>query len=117
MSIWIFCIAAFLSLPKQFATVYLGVILEQTGSVAIETRIAQYSVVGVTVAVTIAAGWYMYAQAAKVKPAVIYERRKRRQAKGAYTPAGSSVVSDVVLSPSKPAGVYAPLACRRLRRS
>lgn len=30
MSIWTFSIAAFLSLPKQFLTVYLGVALEQS---------------------------------------------------------------------------------------
>ncbi|KAF8755202.1 hypothetical protein RHS01_05399 [Rhizoctonia solani] len=30
MGIWIFTLAAFLSLPKQFITVYLGVILEQS---------------------------------------------------------------------------------------
>lgn len=31
MNIWTFMLAAFLSLPKQFATVYLGVALEQSG--------------------------------------------------------------------------------------
>jgi hypothetical protein len=30
MGIWIFTLAAFLSLPKQFITVYLGVTLEQS---------------------------------------------------------------------------------------
>lgn len=32
MSIWVFAIAAFLSLPKQFITVYLGVILDSSGT-------------------------------------------------------------------------------------
>ena len=31
MGIFVFSIAAILSLPKQFITVYLGVILEQSG--------------------------------------------------------------------------------------
>jgi hypothetical protein len=30
MNIWTFSVAAFLSLPKQFLTVYLGVALEQS---------------------------------------------------------------------------------------
>ena len=30
MSVWVFAAAAFLSLPKQFLTVYLGVALEQS---------------------------------------------------------------------------------------
>lgn len=30
MRIWTFALAAFLSLPKQFVTVYLGVALEQS---------------------------------------------------------------------------------------
>jgi uncharacterized membrane protein YdjX (TVP38/TMEM64 family) len=81
MSIWVFCVAAFLSLPKQFVTVYLGVILEQAsdgGKVDFKTRIAEYSVVAVTVSVTFLAMWYILDRSNKVKPAVIYERRKRR---------------------------------------
>jgi hypothetical protein len=31
MSVWTFSLAAFLSLPKQFATVYIGVIIEGSG--------------------------------------------------------------------------------------
>lgn len=31
MKLWVFAVAAFLSLPKQFITVYIGVILEQNG--------------------------------------------------------------------------------------
>ena len=32
MNIWVFSVAAILSLPKQFITVYIGVILEQEGT-------------------------------------------------------------------------------------
>lgn len=31
MGVWTFALAAFFSLPKQFATVYIGVIIEGTG--------------------------------------------------------------------------------------
>lgn len=82
MSVWTFSLAAFLSLPKQLATVYIGVIIE--GSATPETvpqRIASYSVITVTTIVTIVAAWYVYRELNRVKPAVIYERRKARQAK------------------------------------
>ncbi|KZO90862.1 hypothetical protein CALVIDRAFT_473007, partial [Calocera viscosa TUFC12733] len=36
MSIWVFCLAAALSLPKQFVTVYLGYLLEQSGQGTVE---------------------------------------------------------------------------------
>jgi hypothetical protein len=35
MNVWTFSLAAFLSLPKQFATVYIGVIIEGAGNRAL----------------------------------------------------------------------------------
>ncbi|KAK0414399.1 hypothetical protein EV421DRAFT_1728635, partial [Armillaria borealis] len=83
MGIIVFCIAAILSLPKQFITVYLGVILEQsaTGETDTKSRIISDVVLVLTFLITIAAMWYIYHQMNKVKPAVIYARRKARQAK------------------------------------
>ncbi|KAJ7485175.1 hypothetical protein B0H11DRAFT_2018366 [Mycena galericulata] len=83
MGIFTFCIAAFLSLPKQFITVYLGVILEQSsdGTTSTKSRIISDSVLGATFLVTILAMWYILHQMALVKPAVIYDRRKARQGK------------------------------------
>jgi hypothetical protein len=34
MDVWTFALAAFLTLPKQFATVYIGVIIEGAGKSA-----------------------------------------------------------------------------------
>jgi hypothetical protein len=96
MSITTFFISAILSLPKQFATVYLGYALSQHGetlmSFGITSRskriadtsrtekIVKYVVIGATVVITIAAMRYIRGKQSAVKPAVIYERRKRRQA-------------------------------------
>ncbi|KZT22400.1 hypothetical protein NEOLEDRAFT_1071599 [Neolentinus lepideus HHB14362 ss-1] len=81
MGIITFAIAAVLSLPKQFITVYLGVILEQSsdgGTVDTKTRIIDYTVIAITTIITIVAMWYIYWKMGKVKPTVIYDRRKAR---------------------------------------
>ncbi|KAI0293888.1 snare associated Golgi protein-domain-containing protein [Multifurca ochricompacta] len=82
MSVWTFSLAAFLSLPKQLATVYLGVIIEGSGTKETTSqRIASISVIVITTIVTIVAAWYIYRKLNRAKPAVIYDRRKARQAK------------------------------------
>ncbi|KAH9922920.1 uncharacterized protein B0H18DRAFT_1016162 [Fomitopsis serialis] len=83
MSVWTFIIAAILSLPKQFITVYLGVALEQSDNGGSSTRdtIVKDVVVGITVIITFVAMWYIYNLMNKAKPGVIYDRRKARQAK------------------------------------
>jgi uncharacterized membrane protein YdjX (TVP38/TMEM64 family) len=82
MSVWIFAMAAFLTLPKQFATVYIGVIIEGSGkSETTPQRVASYSLIAVTTIVTFVAAWYIFRELNRAKPAVIYERRKARQAK------------------------------------
>lgn len=106
MGIIVFCLAAILSLPKQFITVYLGVIIEQssTNTQSTKSRIISDVVVAVTVLITFVAMWYIFRQMDKVKPQVIYERRKARQAKleGIARPSyNSSIASDstVTLAP------------------
>jgi preprotein translocase subunit SecY len=87
MGIIVFSIAAILSLPKQFLTVYLGVILEQSSdgtTVSKKDSIIKYTVLGVTTLITIWAVWYIYAEMGKVKVQVIHTRRKAR-----YVAAGS----------------------------
>ncbi|KAI0819566.1 snare associated Golgi protein-domain-containing protein [Trametes gibbosa] len=89
MSIWTFSIAAILSLPKQFITVYLGVALEQSEDGQSSTRdtIIKDVVLGATTLITIGAMWYIYHKMNQAKPHVIYERRKARQAKFAMSTA------------------------------
>ncbi|KAH7914922.1 snare associated Golgi protein-domain-containing protein [Hygrophoropsis aurantiaca] len=82
MDIWTFCAAAFLSLPKQFVTVYIGVLLEDTNSADTKKNtILSYVVGTITFVVTVAAMHYITRQVNRVKPDIIYARRKARQSK------------------------------------
>ncbi|PPR02682.1 hypothetical protein CVT24_002104 [Panaeolus cyanescens] len=83
MNILVFSIAAILSMPKQFITVYLGVVLEQSGTATPSKKdvILRDTMVAVTILVTILAMWYILHLMNKAKPQVIYERRKARQSK------------------------------------
>ncbi|KAF9524227.1 hypothetical protein CPB83DRAFT_861653 [Crepidotus variabilis] len=98
MNIFVFSIAAILSMPKQLITVYLGVILEQsaTGVKDVKSRIISDVVLAITVVITVAAMWYILRQMNAVKPSVIYARRKTRQAKLAragFSPYGNGLSS------------------------
>ncbi|KAJ7262680.1 hypothetical protein B0H12DRAFT_1047381 [Mycena haematopus] len=83
MNIFVFSIAAILSLPKQFVTVYLGVILDQSddGTASTKSKLISDGVLAATFLVTLLAMWYIFHQMALAKPLVIYERRKARQGK------------------------------------
>ncbi|KAM5544031.1 hypothetical protein V8D89_002217 [Ganoderma adspersum] len=83
MGVITFSIAAILSLPKQFITVYLGVALEQSedGKSSKSDTIIKDVVLGLTTLITIGAMWYIYHKMNQAKPLVIYDRRKARQAK------------------------------------
>lgn len=83
MSVWVFSVACILSMPKQFITVYLGVILEQsgTGTETTKNKVISDVVLLITLAITAAAMWYLMRLMKQAKPDVIYARRKARQAK------------------------------------
>ena len=97
MGIAVFSLAALLSLPKQFITVYLGVALEQSADgefdrlfqgpflttapgerSSTQDKVLKCSIISITFVITVWAMWYIYAQMGKVKAQVIYERRKAR---------------------------------------
>ena len=78
MGILVFSLAAFLSLPKQLIAVYIGVILQQSGSGTKSNSLVSGVVLSITVLVTLLAAWYIYRELNRVKPIVIYERRKAR---------------------------------------
>ncbi|KAI6018148.1 hypothetical protein PISMIDRAFT_683140 [Pisolithus microcarpus 441] len=82
MNIFVFIAAAILSMPKQFVTVYIGTLLEEDANGTANTRdtILSYVVAGITTVVTVAAMWYIQKGVNRVKPDVIYARRKARQA-------------------------------------
>lgn len=78
-----FSIATILSLPKQFITVYLGVMIKDAGEGKDNSKstIINAVVLTITFIITAVAMWYIYDQMNKVKPSVIYARRKARQGK------------------------------------
>ncbi|KAG8879144.1 Tlg2-vesicle protein [Tulasnella sp. 331] len=79
MSIWTFCLGAVLSLPKQFATVYLGVVLfEAAGKETTGQRITSGIVVTVSVLLTVFAAHWVLQKMAAAKPAVLAQRRKEK---------------------------------------
>ncbi|TCD63005.1 Tlg2-vesicle protein [Steccherinum ochraceum] len=91
MGFWTFALAALLSLPKQFVTVYLGVALEQStdGQPSKKDQIIKWSILVLTTVVTIGAMWYISKRMLAVKPDVIYARRKARQQKMTAAPYGN----------------------------
>ncbi|KAI0788362.1 hypothetical protein C8Q74DRAFT_1196413, partial [Fomes fomentarius] len=94
--IWTFFAAAFLSLPKQFAGVYLGVQThgEDESKKNSPTTIAlKVILILITVSVTIYAMWHVDNKMDEIKARVINERRKARKAK--LTAASGSALSIV----------------------
>ncbi|KAG6895244.1 hypothetical protein C0992_002400 [Termitomyces sp. T32_za158] len=108
-------------MPKQFITVYLGVLLEQSAPNTTSTtnstttppppagtdtksRIITDVVLAITILITFLAMWYIYYMMNKAKPAVIYDRRKARQAKLARaasppsSASGSNSADDIPLT-------------------
>ncbi|OAX38703.1 hypothetical protein K503DRAFT_740762 [Rhizopogon vinicolor AM-OR11-026] len=83
MNIFVFMLAAALSLPKQFITVYIGTLLESSAdsSTTSQNKIVSDVVGVITALITAVAMWYIAKQVNRVKPQIVYERRKARQAK------------------------------------
>lgn len=85
MGIFVFTLAAILSMPKQFITVYLGVILEHSADSAEEqakdknSKIISNVVLAVTVLITVAAMWYIWREMNLIKPAVLRDRRAAKK--------------------------------------
>ncbi|KAJ7578304.1 hypothetical protein C8J56DRAFT_869233 [Mycena floridula] len=80
MNIFVFSLAALLSMPKQLITVYLGVMLGE-GQTDSKSQRIQAAVVIVSTVITVFSVRYLLRKMKEVKPQVIYERRKARQAK------------------------------------
>ncbi|KAG8960362.1 Tlg2-vesicle protein [Tulasnella sp. 419] len=79
MGIWEFTIGAFLSLPKQLVTVYMGVIIyEAADGQSKKEKIVSACVLVVTTLATILSAWWIYHKMSKAKPEVLRLRRKER---------------------------------------
>ncbi|CDO74541.1 hypothetical protein BN946_scf184641.g7 [Trametes cinnabarina] len=83
MNVFIFLGAAFLSLPKQLATVYLGDAQSSDAS-SRTTRTIKTIVIIATILITIFAMRYVRSETEKVKEAVVYRRRKASTTLRAY---------------------------------
>ncbi|KAI0788372.1 hypothetical protein C8Q74DRAFT_677364 [Fomes fomentarius] len=112
MNVLTFLIAAVVALPKQLVTVYLGSAgysnapADEDGNKTVSkgTRILKIGIIVFTIIVTMFAMHYVNGQIDKVKGRVIYERRKRRQAKLAPFSASASgaALADIEESDSTP---------------
>ncbi|KAJ6587586.1 hypothetical protein DFH09DRAFT_1427771 [Mycena vulgaris] len=78
MAFWVFLVAAVVSLPKQLVLVYIGVALASDDS---KSNKIQHIMLAVTIVVTVVAMLYIRRLMERTKPAVVYARRKSRQAK------------------------------------
>ncbi|KAJ6491560.1 hypothetical protein DFH09DRAFT_1338439 [Mycena vulgaris] len=78
MPFWIFLTAAVVSLPKQLVVVYIGVALGSNDS---KSNKIQKIVLAVSIVITILVLFYVRWLMGKARPAVVYARRKARQAK------------------------------------
>lgn len=80
MNIFVFTIAAILSLPKQLVVVYLGVAIEQAGNGHESTRskVIKYVVLIASFAVTIGVAIWLYGKMQKARPIVQARLRERR---------------------------------------
>ncbi|TFK48757.1 hypothetical protein OE88DRAFT_501622 [Heliocybe sulcata] len=102
----VFTAAAILSLPKQFITVYMGTILEQSqnGSTSSHSKLISALVIVVTTIVTMLAMRYMRPRIAKAKQEIVYTRRKARFVPSRWTcssPLDLSICSQNRMSPSR----------------
>ncbi|KAJ7074645.1 hypothetical protein C8F01DRAFT_1101318 [Mycena amicta] len=79
MPFWVFLVAAIVSLPKQFAIVYVGYALAQSGDS--KSNKIQKIVLAITIVVTVIAMVYMRRLMLQARPELVYARRKARQAK------------------------------------
>lgn len=96
MGILVFLLAAVLSLPKQLVIVYLGVLLDEEATGALTNNhpptvtndfiggktktetIAKYSVLVVTIIMTMVAQHFIGSRVRQIKPQVIHNRRRAR---------------------------------------
>ncbi|KAF7305551.1 hypothetical protein HMN09_00808000 [Mycena chlorophos] len=79
MPFWVFLVAAVVSLPKQFAIVYVGYALGKDGDS--KSNKIQKIVIAITVVVTVVAMLYIRRLMKQARPAVVYQRRKARKAR------------------------------------
>ncbi|CAO1621745.1 unnamed protein product [Parajaminaea phylloscopi] len=91
MNIFIFTLAALLSMPKQLAVVYLGVAIAQSGDggETTKSKVIKYVVLAISAIITLAAAWYLYDKMEKARPIVQARLRAKRYALLSQAASGS----------------------------
>jgi hypothetical protein len=120
MDVVTFSVAALLSLPRQLVGVYLGysLISSPDGSMCLprlimttcvltdwpETsktaRVVQYTSIGVAIAISYVAMYYIQRKQKDIAPEIVYQRRKRRQARLQAEDATHGIVAPVPHHPN-----------------
>lgn len=115
MDVFTFSVAALLSLPRQLVGVYLGysLISSPDGSTCLQhlimaafvltdcpetsktARIVQYTSIGVAIAISYVAMYYIQRKQKDIAPEIVYQRRKRRQARLQAEDATHGIVTPV----------------------
>ncbi|KAJ8488330.1 hypothetical protein ONZ51_g3637 [Trametes cubensis] len=98
MNVWVFLVAATLSLPKQLATVFIGA-AQSDGKDTPVTRAIKAVVVLATTVMTYLAMRYINRKVDEVKVRVVYARRKARQARALERPPDGPTDSTLSLPP------------------
>lgn len=80
MGFFIFTLATLLSMPKQLLVVYLGVVIEQSGSGTESTRskVIKYAVLVLSGAVTIGVAIFLYGKMQQARPMVQAQLQEKR---------------------------------------
>ncbi|PWN31153.1 hypothetical protein BDZ90DRAFT_215825, partial [Jaminaea rosea] len=81
MNVFIFTLAALLSMPKQLAVVYLGEAIREAGEGGEEStksKVIKYVVLAISAIITLAAAWYLYDKMEKARPTVQARLRAKR---------------------------------------
>lgn len=106
MRFWKFLVAAVVSMPNQFANVYIGTTYVTDSPTG---KTVNTVVLVITILVTIAAQRFIKYRIKNAKPGVIYARRKARQAEGAGFYKGRAYEADGsnigLIQNSAPAGL------------
>ncbi|KAL1722012.1 hypothetical protein EV715DRAFT_248429 [Schizophyllum commune] len=83
VQLWVYLIAIVIGFPRQMLPVYLGVVLDDKdeGTQHAGPKALKGAFVAFIIIVTIVAGRFIGARVKKIKPEIIYQRRKARQQK------------------------------------
>jgi len=80
MGFFVFTLATLLSMPKQLLVVYLGVVIEQSGSGTepLRSKIIKYAVLVISGLITVGVAVYLYGRMQKARPIVQARLREKR---------------------------------------